>query len=344
MNYGIWTPVPHAIRSEPRMAAAVATIQQRGEGAGRDCGFDFAVEVLQTAERLGFDRTLVAQRYLGPDLEAWVLATALAMQTEAMQMIIAVHPGIVSPQLVAKMGATLDRISGGRAAINLVNGWWEEEYNMFGNGAWLARTEARYQRMDEFLEVLISLWSENGADVAGEYFSIQNSRMPSTPLSSPYPPIYTASMSEAGKDSAAKAGDYWVVTPKSSKVTHRDFAQVSQEMRDETAAMLDRAAKLGRSIEVGITGHVICADTQEEAERRADELLAYGKQGTLNMIVARGVGPGLVGSPEVVAERLSIYEEMGVTFNLLHFHPMIDGLQYFAERVMPLVGAGWRAA
>jgi len=35
---------------------------------------------------------------------------------------------------------------------------------------------------------------------------------------------------------------------------------------------------------------------------------------------------------------------MGVTFNLLHFHPMIDGLQYFAERVMPLVGAGWRAA
>ena len=51
----------------------------------------------------------------------------------------AIHPGIVTPQMVAKMGATLDRISGGRLAINIVNGWWEEEFNLFGNGTWLAK-------------------------------------------------------------------------------------------------------------------------------------------------------------------------------------------------------------
>ena len=63
----------------------------------------------------------------------------------------AVHPGIVTPQVVAKMGASLDRISGGRFAINIVNGWFQQEFELFSNGAWIDASDARYRRMDEFV-------------------------------------------------------------------------------------------------------------------------------------------------------------------------------------------------
>jgi Luciferase-like monooxygenase len=73
---------------------------------------------------------------------------------------VAAHPGIFHPQLVAKMGATLDRVSSGRFAMNVVNGWWPEEFNTYGNGGWLAEADHRYRRMNEFVQVVKGLWTE----------------------------------------------------------------------------------------------------------------------------------------------------------------------------------------
>ena len=136
MRFGIWTPLPHTIRPEPRMQAAITELSTPGMGEGPDKSYRFALDVVREAESAGFDSTLIAQRFLGPDLDAWILASALAAQTRTIEVMPAVHPGIVLPQLVAKFGASLDRISGGRAAIDIVNGWWAEEFDIYGNGSW----------------------------------------------------------------------------------------------------------------------------------------------------------------------------------------------------------------
>src|ERR1051326_9351855 len=81
----------------------------------RDGTFEHACDVVRRADELGFHTTLIAERYLGPDLSAWVLASALAMVTRRIELMVAVHPGMVSPQVVAKMTSSLDRISCGRA-------------------------------------------------------------------------------------------------------------------------------------------------------------------------------------------------------------------------------------
>ena len=75
MRFGIWTPLPHTIRPEPVMDRAAAALQTRG-GEGVDTSFQFAIDVLRKAERLGFATTLIAERFLGPDLEAWIMAAA----------------------------------------------------------------------------------------------------------------------------------------------------------------------------------------------------------------------------------------------------------------------------
>ncbi|MEA2970451.1 MAG: dimethylsulfone monooxygenase, partial [Alphaproteobacteria bacterium] len=93
MQFGIWTPLPHTIRPEPEMDRAVARLKAGEHGAGgRDEAFKFACDVIRRADELGFDTTLIAQRYLGPDLDAWVLATALAMVTSRIELMVAVHP------------------------------------------------------------------------------------------------------------------------------------------------------------------------------------------------------------------------------------------------------------
>ncbi len=69
------------------MTRAIANHENNSDADG-DEAFDFAVDIIRQAEGFGFDNTLIAQRYLGPDLEAWTLATALAMRTSAIEVMV----------------------------------------------------------------------------------------------------------------------------------------------------------------------------------------------------------------------------------------------------------------
>jgi FMNH2-dependent dimethyl sulfone monooxygenase len=211
MRFGIWTPLPHTIRPEPRMDRAIEVLKGQHTDAGPDAAFQFAADVLQRGERHGFDVTLIATRELGPDLEAWTTAAALAGHTKTMELMVAVHPGIITPAMVAKMGASLDRISGGRLSLNVVNGWNVDEFNLFGNGAWLAEQDDRYTRMDEYIQVIKRLWTEDALNFDGRFYKIQNGHLPLKPRQQPNPPIYGASRSPSGKETIAKYCDHWFV-------------------------------------------------------------------------------------------------------------------------------------
>jgi len=76
-----------------------------------------------------------------------------------------------------------------------------------------------------------------------------------------------------------------------------------------------------------------------EAHARADELETYGQRDRISSTAARGLGASLVGTPDLVAERMRRYEEIGVELFLLNFHPMLPGLETFASAVMPLLPA-----
>lgn len=334
MKLGIWTPLPHTIRSEPAMERAIAELETPGAGGDSDSSFEFAVSMLQRAEEVGFDTSLIAERWLGPDLEAWILATALSQRTKRIELMVAVHPGIVTPQAVAKMGASLDRISGGRLAINVVNGWWAEEMNLFGNGAWRESSAERAARMGEFVRVLRGLWTQETVSFQGDYYTVENGRLPLKTRQQP-PKIYAASRSPTGKDLVAETCDTWFAD---YVPDYRLYADNHAAMAEEITEMREKAARFGRSLGFGLSAHVICAQTQEEAEAAAEELTAYGKRNRIAAVAARGLGAGLVGTPDLLAERIAAYERIGIDCLMLRFHPMREGLDIFAERVMPRLG------
>jgi FMNH2-dependent dimethyl sulfone monooxygenase len=333
MKLGIWTPVPHVIR-EGQGFAPSPTGDARHEN-GRDWAFDYALRTVQEAEDAGFDITLIAERLLGPDLEAWMLAAALAAVTHRIELMVATHPGIVTPQVVAKMGATLDRISGGRAAVNVVAGWWQEEMDLFGNGTWLGPADQRAARQEEFVRVLKALWTEETTAFSGSYFTVASTSLGPRPWRAEGPPIYAASRSPEGREVVARHCDWWFADYKPGYTAFEaNLALVTADVRD----MSDRAHTAGRQLGYGLSAHVICADTMEEAAARAEEFEAYGKQDRKALRLASSLGAGLVGTPRLVAERILRYEAAGIGCLMLRFHPMREDMARFADRVMPLLG------
>jgi len=333
MRLGIWTPLPHTIRAEPAMDEGVRQVKTRGDTKA-DKSFEFALEVVSKGEALGFDITLIAERLLGPDLEAWMLTAALAARTRTIQVMPAVYPGMITPQLAAKMGATLDRITGGRFAINVVNGWYQTEFELFSNGGWIASSEARYNRMNEFVQVLKGLWTDDHFTFRGEFFQAADATLPMKPVRQPHPPIYTASRTDSGKDVIARYCDLWFVN---YVADYRKYEQNFAVVRRDIADLTERALSFSRKLAFGMSAHVICADTLKEAHAHADELESYGQRDRISSTAARGLGACLVGTSDLIAERMRRYEDVGVELFLLNFHPMLPGLETFARSVMPLL-------
>jgi len=333
MRLGIWTPLPHTIMPEPAMMEGIRQVGVRGD-RGADKSFQFAFDVVSRGEAYGFDITLIAERLLGPDLEAWMLTAALAARTKTIMVMPAVYPGMITPQLAAKMGATLDRITGGRFAINVVNGWFQKEFELFSNGGWIASSGARYKRMAEFVRVLKGLWTEDNFTYNGEYFRADDASLPQKPARLPHPPIYTASRTDSGKDVIAEHCDLWFVN---YQPDYRRFEESLAIIRKDVADLAQRAKEFGRTLSFGISAHISCADTTAQAQARADELERYGQRDRVSSTAARGLGACLVGTPDLIAQRMRRYEEIGVELFLLNFHPMLAGLDDFAKHIMPLL-------
>jgi dimethylsulfone monooxygenase len=334
MRYGVWTPLPHTIRPEPLMSQAITESGTRGLVAGPDKAFRFAVDMLQRAEELGFETTLIAERWMGTDLSAWLLASALAPLTSRIELMVAVHPGIITPQAVAKLTVSLDRISGGRAALNIVNGWWKEEFETFGQVFWPQNDDARYRRMEEFVRVLRGMWDEDQFELAGEFYRVDRQGLPLKSVQLPHPPIYGGTRNAAGKEVIARYCDYLFVD---YLLDYRLWEQSLERVAALISEMKSRAAQHARRVHFGMSCHVICADTQDAADELAVQLEEHGKANFLSSIAARALGPGLVGTPDMIARRIRAYETAGVGTLLLHFHPMMEGMERFARQVIPLV-------
>ena len=118
--------------------------------------------------------------------------------------------------------------------------------------------------------------------------------------------------------------------------------------------MKERAQQHGRTIRFGMAGFVICRETETAANEEFRRLLALRHmqiKGADKEVVMHQVQPddaekvgtnggtmaGLVGTPDMIAERLRRFESLGIETFLLQFHPTLEELQRFGAEVMPLL-------
>jgi FMNH2-dependent dimethyl sulfone monooxygenase len=335
MEFGIWTPVPHAVVPEPRLQAAATQARTRVDDPDYvDESFAFIRDVICRADELDFEHTLIAERLLGPDHSAWMLTASLAALTRRIHLLCAVHPALYPPQLVAKMGASVDRISAGRFHLNIVSGWWRDEYEMY-SGRWIEDEDDRYARELEYIQVIKGFWTEDPFSFDGQYYQVDKGSLPIPPVQKPWPPIFAASRHEGGMDLIARECDWWFAS--GYEHSFRDWQNNLRIVRESIEGMRERAARHGRTLRFAMSAHVNCADTDDQALAAADWLEEYGKTNRIAWIAARHQQPGLVGSAQTIAERMLLYKEAGVEMFLMHFHPMLEGLERFGREIAPLV-------
>ena len=248
-------------------------------------------------------------------------------------MIAAVHPGLWQPAVLAKLGATADHLSNGRFAVNVVSGWFKDEFTHLGE-PWLEHDE-RYRRSAEFLQVLRKIWTEDDVDFRGDFYRIHDFTLKPKPLNTPErpnPEIFQGGNSTAARRNGGYYADWYFSNGK-------DFDGVTEqlvEVRDHARSV----SPAGREVRFGLNGFIIARDTEKEAKEVLREIIEKAnrpavegfrsavqqagnstsdKRGmwadsTFEDLVQYNDGfrTQLIGTPEQIAERVAAYRKRGV--------------------------------
>jgi dimethylsulfone monooxygenase len=337
MLFGLYAPSPHITVGSKEITRSVNGALSPLPDGEIDPAFTLARDVLCAADAAGFDLCLYAERHLGADFEAWMLAAAISSWTRNIRAMPAVHPGLWHPTLVAKMATCLDRLTTGRMAINVVTGWNEVEARMYG-GDILLHEDDRYIRAEEFIRVLRGMWSETPFTFDGQFYQVKESQLLLKPATASLPEIFTASRSERGLEMVAKHADWWFLDFDKSAA---DVAGVEDSLRRAIEGMSRRAAKYGRKVRYAFNPFVAFGASHETAIERAKRLLTPDEPDADMRKMMSRVGPamksGCIGRPEQVREQLTRYADMGIELFLLKFVPTVDEVRAIGDEIiMPL--------
>ncbi|MFW9788105.1 MAG: LLM class F420-dependent oxidoreductase [Candidatus Thorarchaeota archaeon] len=160
-------------------------------------GFDYKTieRITLYAEKLGYHSVWTCDHFFKDSdavatnsLEAWTLLTALATKTSKMQLgVLVTGNSYRHPALLAKIAATLDMISDGRLILGIGAGWKEEEYRAYGYR--FPPLRERMDRLEEALQVILALWTQERASFEGEYYKLNDAVFAPKPIQKPHPPI-----------------------------------------------------------------------------------------------------------------------------------------------------------
>jgi dimethylsulfone monooxygenase len=341
MRFGYWMPI---------FGGWLRNVPDEGMAADWPYTRDLAV----AAEEHGFDLTLIAELNLNdikghraPALDCWTLAPAIAAVTRTQELMLAVRPNYHSPAQTAKAISTLDLIAPGRLSLNVVSSWWRDEAAQYG--APFDVHDARYTRTAEWLEVLRRLLREETVTHHGDLYDFDGTIL--EPKPSRMPTVYMGGESPTAKQVIANYGDAYVM--------HGDPPEVIAGKVADLGAR--RAASGGPPMSFGVSGYVICRDTEQEAEAELARILdvnaspeAYASyrdfiegshlESEVSLqeysVSNRGLRAGLVGTPEQITARIKAYEDAGVDLMLLQFSPQHEEMARFGRDVI----APYRAA
>jgi len=277
-------------------------------------------DVIATAkvvDQLGFDGVMVPEHFLTATshlelsgnhyFDASTAQGVLVGATErvtvsSMLTILPLH----HPIELAKAIATLDWLSGGRAAVTFGVGWQLEEFDAFG-----VDFHTRGRLADESLQAMFELWHSDDPAFHGEFFSFDGIKFGPKPIQSPHPKITLGGDAPAVLRRAARFADAWApwLTPMEQIPGCMDQIRSSPEFDGREFGLFYSMAVLNVGEE-----HVIKSEHQATRDLHRE------------------------------VEQCGVLREMGVTDTwiappaLRDLNEYVDHLHWVAEEVIPQVG------
>ena len=313
-------------------------------------------DIVMQAETAGYDNILLPSGYaLGIDTTAF--AAGIAPMLKRLRLLMAVRIGESWPPQLARQIATIDRMLGGRLAINIISSDLPGEK---------LESAPRYARTVEAMHILRTLLDGKPLDHDGEFWKLKVDPPRVTTVSGKCPALYFGGLSEAARDAAATNADVYLMWP-----------DTMDAVRAIVADLRARADKHGRTLKFGYRVHVVVRETEAEARAAADRLLsklddAEGRairersldsqsagvrrqaelrensddgyaEANLWTGIGRarsGCGAAIVGDPDQVLAKLNAYRAEGIDAFILSGYPHAAEADLFARHVLPRIEHG----
>lgn len=312
------------------------------------------------ADRGGLDFMIPIARWKGVpgeinnrlwSYETLTHAAGLSAVTKRIAIFATVHTPIVHPIFAAKAMTTIDHISHGRAGLNIVCGWNQADFDMFGHSQ--LEHDERYVQGREWFD----LWSRIIAGSAEE-FDYDGKHFPGlkgvigqpASIQAPRPVVISAASSGAGRDFAIQCSDFLFTSIPSP--------EFGKKVKTEVDA---RCAELGRPpMPAMSTSYLVCRPTRKEAEdfhryyaeekgdfkavdyyigarlKNASTPNAEAQNARIRFAAGNGAYP-MIGTPEDIVDAMLSLKQAGMSGTTLTFLNFLDDLPYFLEAVVPLM-------
>jgi F420-dependent oxidoreductase-like protein len=290
-------------------------------------------ETWQEVETLGFDTLWVNDHLLpsvgpsdAPNFEGWTMLGAMAALTSHVRIGVMVSSNTFRhPAVLAKMATTVDHISDGRLIVGIGSGYFAREHQVYGIP--LHTPSRRARQLEEALQVIRKLWTEEAASFTGTYYQLANAPFAPKPVQKPYPPIMIGGTGEKMVlPLVAKYADLWNAGGLGIEALARKIAILEEH-----------CARIGRDtsdIEKTYLTPLYLRSNPAEVERLLTQIPQVQ---TLSIEQMRALI--LAGDVAAVQRRVQAYLDVGITHVIIAlrrpgFYDR-EGLRLFAKEVMP---------
>ena len=280
------------------------------------------VDTACKAEELGFDALFVNDHVIvddSPRSALWrnvydplMVLSYVAARTSTVKLgtSVLIMP-YRNPVVTAKMVATLDQMSGGRAIAGVGSGWNEAEYAALG-----VPHGERGARTNEYLRLWKACWEPGATTFHGRFFWFDNMHVNPKPLQQPHPPIWIGGSSHASLRRAARFAEVWQPTP----TPLADLKANMAYLRD------------------------VCAEVERKDVPRTRMSFRVNFSHITGISSSGGDRPTGQGSPEQVASDMTRYrqqaglEEFQINFNGCgSLQQLLDSMDVLVQEVIPRV-------
>lgn len=295
--------------------------------------YQFAKRICKIADTLGYHSAYAYDHFI-PNLtedasrnyfECYMLLSAIAANTSKLRVGQSVTcNSFRNPALLAKMLSTFDVITNGRVELGIGAGWYDQEYRQYGYT--YPSDITRIRQLDESLNIIKALWTENVATFAGQYFSIKNCICNPKPVQKPYPTIMVG-----GK------GERYLLKIAAKHANRYNYSfGLPEDLKKKISALKEHCIAVSRDhreIELSVLVWCLIKDTDEEVI--AEISRRKNKEMSIAQFVHNIGGNHTIGTPEHILQGLCKYVDLGIRHFILHFIGLDeDTIRLFDSKVI----------
>jgi len=326
-----------------------------------DASWENNLMLAQRADEIGIECLVPIARWKGyggesnpngTSFESIAWACGLLGATRRIDVFCTVHVPLHHPLVAAKQMATADHIGRGRLGVNIVCGWNEDEFRMFGVSQ--HEHDARYAQGDEWWSIVKRVWAgEDHFDHEGAYYTLRGVEGSPRPYAKRAPLMMNAGSSPAGRAFAIRHSDM-----------HFDAVDIPEASIDRIAETKRLARERGRDIQVWTPVGIVCRPTQNEADDYLRYVVDHADLGAIGYLAEmqrkdgrsvtdpqgrqlrspierRALARGsycVIGDPDAVARELARLRSVGLDGVAINFVDYLAELPFFAAEVLPRLG------